>query len=646
MVERGVGRLLTTAELRTWPEGTLRSAFVIDDRHALTAWHCVRKAGGTQARLWLRLHHPAAPDGCVIVPLGYVHHVADLDAALLALDDDRAGDDAGALRRHLAAVALPLGTEVREYDEGRIAGFPQLNPAVETIALIGQVSSAEAVVGRARAIRLHVREMAAAYGESPHGMSGGPLLRREPGGAERVVGIVSNFPPAPAGAGTLGGEVLCRAVADLREAFPPVAEALRHAPAGPAPVVELSSDVADRYRPVLVAAHVAPPVHWTGPELAAVADRIEVLGAGASRVADTVLALRRAAAARTVCAGFGAHTVELGRLQSIYRREVGAWPTGTSVDALLVEAADADLHERRAGTAPALRALTRFVVGVAAAVGASPAAFASWIAGQGHQLANAEDLYAGRRDSSAWLLLDLGDEPGPGEPPWPAAVGWTFVSTGDDIVGRVPCARTPDGLLEALKTVLRTVPSARSLLVDLAVPHALLSKGIEHWPVREVDDEPEPLSAWARPRLRWSRRRRQPALHERLVERTGRARWETIPDPLPDDLLADHQRLRERIRDEAHEPWQLGTAPPERADTLRILLREGCGFVVWFPAVLQPAQHDNIRSAVSGVSAPARRQVLPDELPRFPGLRPAVIWDDPRGRAQFSLPPLAAAESV
>ncbi|GAA3208566.1 trypsin-like peptidase domain-containing protein [Dactylosporangium siamense] len=675
MAERGVGRLLTSAERQTWPDGPLRSGFVIDGRHVLTAWHCVDRVGGTSARLWLRLH---GDTGRVDVPVAYVDHVADLDAAVLALDEQRA-DGVEELRRHLESVALPLGADVQAYEEVRIAGFPQLNPAVQTVVLVGKVSSAAAVVGGRRAIRLHVPEMAAAYGESPQGMSGGPLLRRGPGGVERVVGIVYAFPPSPTGAGTLGGEVLCRQIADLRDAFPAVADALRPAIADalrPAPAdalrpaaadalhpstgeplrpsagdplpdrgVELSSDVVDRYRPILTAAEIRPPAHWTERELAAIADTIDA----PSRAAHAVLALRRAAAAKAVCAGIGVHAAELSRLHSIYQREVGAWPAGASLDALLVEAADVHAHERATGTGLPLGALARFVVGVAAAVGAEPAAqsaFVEWIGDLGHQLADAARLYAERRSTGAWLLLDLGDEPLPGEPPWPAVVGWTYVSTGPDVVGQISCDRTPDGLLQALRAVLRAVPPAWPLIVDLAVPHALLCEGIEEWPVYEVDGELEPFSEWGRPRLRWSRRRRQPALQRRLVERTGQARWEAIPDPLPEDLLSDHPRLRERIRAERHQPWLLGGAPPDRADTLRILLREGCGFVVWFPSGLQPAQHDRIRAAVAGVSAPARRHALPDELPRFTGFRPAVIWDDPRGRDQFSLPPLAAAESI
>jgi hypothetical protein len=289
------------------------------------------------------------------------------------------------------------------------------------------------------------------------------------------------------------------------------------------------------------------------------------------------------------------------------------------------------------------------MVGVAAAVGRGldqhPALLAL-VTTLGRQVGDAQQLYRLRRTAGAWLLVDLGDEPVVPTTTWPTTVCWTYLSGGDDVTGSVECDGTEQGLRRALRHVLRCVPPAWPLLVDLAVPHALLRAGLEHWPVFEVDGELEPLSDGCRPRLRWSRRRRDIALHHRLIERMTHAAWDAAPNPLADDILRDHGRLKEWVRADQRLAWLVGGCPPRgHTDPLRVLLREGCGFLVWFTGDLERTQHEQICAAVAGVPASARRQAIPDELPRISERRPAVIWDDPSGREGFELPPLMVTET-
>ena len=159
-----------------------------------------------------------------------------------------------------------------------------------------------------------------------------------------------------------------------------------------------------------------------------------------------------------------------------------------------------------------------------------------------------------------------------------------------------------------------------------------MEAGIEHWPVLEVDGEAEPLSTDCHPGLRWSRRRRDVRLHNRLLDRLRQASWDGDPEQWPrnDPGCACFLGGREKA---AH------------ADSLRMLLRAGCGFVICFSSGLPGPTLDRVTSAVRQVPAPARRHMLPDHLPPFHADHPVVIWDDPQGRGEFRLPPLAVPES-
>jgi hypothetical protein len=650
----------------------LRSAFAIGDGYVITAWHCI-KGIDTSTRIWLRLQADTLEQEYVDVPLLYEKHVEKLDVALLVFDET-APSTAGAylpehkLRSFLDSVAIPLGTQIESHDRVRIGGFPERNPSRFSVMLAGTVDSAAATVGSGRAIRLHVPAFAAQHAEVPRGISGGPMLRRYPDGTERAVGVVFAFPPSTEGDGSLGGEVLGRHLADLRHAFPGVDHALQRS--GPESKgnsgevwasdmvrsLELAPEVRDVYRAKLNSGTdlVHLPVRWNLAELSRLRQEVATQGHGVSKVADTLAALCEAVRAKQVFLDVGGGSLELGRLQVMYRREIGAWSNGNSADALLVEAADVDLVERRTAGRGPLGALARFMVSVGSALGVAPDScgqLAEWVTSLGHQIADAQQHFLQRRDSKAWLLIDLGDEPTAETPMWPTTVTWTRFSRSvdlSDIAGVVSCDGTEDGLRQALREVLRIVPPARPLLVDLAVPYALLHKGVEHWEILKVDDDFEALSNDCRPRLRWSRRHRDLALHNRLLERTSLAAWGVDPTTLPEEIFTDRHKLRRWIREETPPPACLvgGASASSGTGLLRILLREGCGFVVWFPHNLDHELRQKISDAVHQVPTPARRGTLPDELPDFEDQRPVIIWEDPNGRDDFNLPQLVLPESL
>jgi hypothetical protein len=401
----------------------------------------------------------------------------------------------------------------------------------------------------------------------------------------------------------------------------------------------LSSDVQDVYHRVFTDApvHIGPPVSWTLTELADLRREVTAAAQGASEVADTLTALCEALETKPVFITIGGRSLELDQLQVTYRREIEAWPGGGSADALLVEAASAGIVERRDKPGRSLGCLARFVVGIAARLGVAPDeddSLREWIGSLGHQLADAQQHYLERREDPAWLLIDLGDEPLPGQASWPTKVMWTRVApdgllTGDPII----CQPNQDDLKRALSEVLRLAPPARPLLVDLAVPRALMDLGIEHWEVVEVDGVAEPLSVDYRPRLRWSKRRHDERLFNRVCTRLENASWKGGP--------------KQWLENDPHQACFVGWADvrPSPADPLRTVLRDGCAFVIWFRAGLPDSALREITKAVRKMPVQARRRNLPDFLPAFSQDHPVIIWDDPRGRGDFHLPPIVKPQS-
>lgn len=472
------------------------------------------------------------------------------------------------------------------------------------------------------------------------GMSGAPVLA-----GQMVIGVVSarynsadgwgrdsvwvarteDLAPLLAEPGTAPGQLL---------AYPFALTSTSADLAGPA----LSLDVQENYQSVLQASALSLglPVHWTLDELSRMLQKARAEGLESSKVADALTALCEALEAKAVFLALGGSGLALAQLQVTYRREIGAWPDGNSADALLVEAASAGIAERRSRSSRQLGALARFLAAVAAALGVAPQEtelMVQWAGSLGHQPADLRAYYARCLDNVTWLVIDLGDEPQYGADPWPTTVAWTQLTKDGAVASdRAMCEPTADGLKRALRDILLVAPPARRLVVDLAVPRALMDAGIERWPLLEVDDGLEPLVLHCSPRLRWSRRRRDMRLQYRLLDRVERASWEGS--------------VRHWLRnDPGHACFLGGHDAQAHTDPLRVALREGCGFIIWFPNGMPTSAIRRISKVVSAVPVPARRDSLPDQLPGFRQSHPAVIWDDPQGRSGLQLPPLAVPES-
>jgi hypothetical protein len=195
--------------------------------------------------------------------------------------------------------------------------------------------------------------------------------------------------------------------------------------------LSLSLSAVDAYLPLLAASldGLGMPFRWTLEELTKLRRRAEInqLGASATpdllRGRDLLAALCEALMAKTLIYRLGGSQLELRKLQATYRREVGCWPRSNSFDALLIDAAAADIKERyiqimerHTHDVQPLGALARYMIGLAAMLEAD--AFqegdllAEWIAHKGHQLSDARQYYNQRRGDPVLHAANLGNEPG------------------------------------------------------------------------------------------------------------------------------------------------------------------------------------------------------------------------------------------
>jgi hypothetical protein len=413
------------------------------------------------------------------------------------------------------------------------------------------------------------------------------------------------------------------------------AEAQAQAQAQPPGDIALSPGAQHAYRDMLREAcrEASPdlldllPVNWTLTELQRLS--VEADRHGPSKAASLLEQLRRGLAAKQAFHALGGDALELWFLQFTYMCETEAWPKVSCYDALLVEAAGVDIARDSRNSAGALSVLAGFLTAVAAALGTAPEdcdAMRAWITETGHLWGDIRRHYRRLQVRDAWLVINLGGEPRPGEDPWTEAVTWTlYTHHADPLSGTVPCMATESGVREALGKVLRQVSGIRPLVVDLAVPRALMQRGIEHWPVVESGGKLVPLSKNCRPRLRWSMRS-DSDLHDALAVRTRHASWSGDPSLW---LRADSGGACVLS----------GGGPADRPDRLGLLLREDCGFIIWFPGEPSESAAGRIRDAAAVVPHAARRHKLPDFLPpAAEAYRPAVIWDDPDGREGFQIP--------
>lgn len=684
----GVGRLLLTSELTqdgtVTSEAVRRTAFVIDRMHALTAWHCARDARDVADCLWLRLADPCYTGINIIdVPVVVIETDTALDAAVLALDQTRGahGTPNDDLESLFNSIALPLGKAVPVHATIRTEGFPR-DARIGGLAFAGSVVDCDAKLSRSRALQLHLAELGATVPHGPGGHSGGPVLYLDPDSKiEVVVGLVRSFPPDGSHKYAIGGTVLAARVQDLAERFGAVKDAQsrlqlslpsmrrQHVPTtvdrGFAP------DVWERYKSQLVAATGNPNID----SLFVRRDHQEISFLKAAlnarihdtndrilhKAAELVTALVDALNAKDALKGVEVEDVPLGRLQRIYYQELGDWPRhGTSYDSMLIEAALVAISRRRRKRVDSLSPLARLILSVVfeceGEQGLKNEALITWLKTSGHQIADARQHFDLRsRTGIAWLLIDLGPERADSDlieegKRWPSAYDLSatlfmqgvepiFLHHADD--GYEP---TEISLFKWLQEIIRCAcelcDAEHDLVVDIAAPHDLLDLGIEQWCLIDVDGTYEPLAEHCQPRLRWSQRQRIPILRRAALKRARNVVWANEPAVLSLEASRDKYEFKRWLFNTRYNPWLLcGESGILSTDLLKMLLQEGCPYIVSYKNRLSSVQMNNLTTTVSRVPAAARKSVLPEMIRQESPTTspPLIVWDDPMGRECYVL---------
>lgn len=420
-------------------------------------------------------------------------------------------------------------------------------------------------------------------------------------------------------------------------------------PVGP-PQAELSRDVTERYATTIAEAALqagCPNVRsWIHDELS---NLKEALGPAPTKARDTVTALCDAIQAKQVFTSIGGPEIQLERLRYFYHLSVGRWPNGDSSDAMLAEAAAVAIAEWGKPSPPSLTALARFILTVANECGCPPEhpVLSEWLRSTGHQFADARDYTDDECRRPAWLFIKLrgvatqersaGSADPRGLAVWPTEVSALMLIGDREVTITQSCQATEEGLFEALSGILAQTVATLDPVVDLEMPRNLLHQGIEHWPLIQTNGFSESLSDRYSPRLRWSGR--NGAANACWKRRTSMADWAADPVMLASGENADCKSLQRRLRATLQTPYLIGRQAAEAIpDPLLIALREGCGFVLWFPRHAPDDAFIKAIDSARNVEANARRQELPNQFLDMSPVVPAVIWDDPDGRAGYRLP--------
>ena len=437
----------------------------------------------------------------------------------------------------------------------------------------------------------------------------------------------------------------------------------------PAPAAQgatFSSRVSERYAPDIIAAGLEVPDSWSLPALEALYFKSAGRAAAPDvttallRARDVLEALNQAVRALPVLAAFGGSIISARKLEHLYLRHVGCRPDAVTLEDMLISAALAGIADRRRPRAQgtqqeALSPLAKFLLGIvghwtAPGVSLDLAELrdlADYLVGTlGHQREDADRYLAKGVRRQSWALIEL-DCTKTGESV--SGIVVDVVSERGDVESqRFPCAASSrEGVELALRDAVNWLPEG-DVYVDLCLPERWLGAGLEYWDTVEVAGWYEPMSRHFKPRLRWTMHRHHPKVRDRLAARFCHVDWLADPEDIPADVAGDPVGfaawLEARDRPGTkYPPCFTGagaTSATGGGDPLGGLLKEGYGFITWFCAgTPDTARHEVVRVA-AGVAEETRKEELPDLLAEaLRTYRPAIIWSNPDGRADFELPP-------
>lgn len=239
---RRIGRILTADERAARKGGeeaaglgseALRSAFAIDERFILTAWHCVRLECAAGKTLWFRIRRETTGGSAYLyLPVRVTNYDALFDVAALAIDPERLAevglsqDEAAEL---LAEISIPLDIDVRDNDQVQVIGFSESHTGADSDTNSAKVVASIVPLGDVSALKLYGEAFAAASPVNPRGMSGGPVLRTSRTAdqdAYRAVGIIRAAPQGLWEGAASGGSLIATRIEDVADQIPEIGKSI------------------------------------------------------------------------------------------------------------------------------------------------------------------------------------------------------------------------------------------------------------------------------------------------------------------------------------------------------------------------------------------------------------------------------------
>ncbi|GGV00431.1 hypothetical protein GCM10010182_17100 [Actinomadura cremea] len=342
-----------------------------------------------------------------------------------------------------------------------------------------------------------------------------------------------------------------------------------------------------------------------------------------------VHALIEALLAKRTFRAIGGEIPRMDELHHLFFDAASSEVAAESADVLLIEAA---LRGWRSG----LSILARFMLSVAHrnGVGLEHPMLRDWLARHDAQDNNVLEYLETRREKH-WVLFEIGG-PDPVGAAEPENVRVSVQVHPPVRMGRLPAREFKRAeVKEALRMMMTELYEGlggRDLFVELIAPLYLLEEGYE-----QIDLAAGQLH---RPRLRWyghmwgteetkqTQRRRHDA-----------ADWAGDPALVSAEAAADEESLKAWLRGNLQPPYVVAErASAQRCELLKSLLRNGCGYILWYPECAYAAVEDDVREVWVGLDYSNRIIHFPDKLLDQLHARPiSVIWSDPSGRGGFRI---------
>jgi Trypsin-like peptidase domain len=210
----------------------LRSAFVIGGRHILTAWHCVRESVTSHTQLWFRLRIDGPPArSYAYIPVRVTNYDTDFDVAALTIDSARltAADlTLQSATEILSAAVIDLHPEVSVHHTVQVMGFPQSGVGADSDTNHATVAGVALPLGEVTGVKLTGTAFGAVNPVDPHGISGGPVLRRiPPAGQPAAIAVIRAIPRGAIPEAAAGASLVATRMTDAATWLPEVAMAMR-----------------------------------------------------------------------------------------------------------------------------------------------------------------------------------------------------------------------------------------------------------------------------------------------------------------------------------------------------------------------------------------------------------------------------------